>query len=118
MVGEVELGPDDNLQREVVTTEVNDDAVEDSSNEEPEKEPTPTPAQDKLKNLIAEKEKKLNGLYKARDIGLEGESAKFLATQILKTKQELKDLQKSLKTRQKGVLRNAAYRDKRKVKVG
>ena len=115
VVGEVELGPDDNRQREVVTTEVNDDAVGDSSNEEPEKEPTPTPAQDKLKNLIAEKEKKLNGLYEARDIGLEGESAKFLATQILKTKQELKDLQKSLKTRQKGVLRNAAYRDRRKV---
>ena len=41
-----------------------------------------TPAQDKLREELSEKEKALNGLYEVRAIGLSGHSAIFIVAKI------------------------------------
>ena len=74
-----------------------------------------TPAQDRIKTLLAGKQKTLNQLYEARAVGLEGDTGRLLGANIKQTKDEIKNLEKLLRKRKLGVRRNITYRARRKA---
>lgn len=84
------------------------------ANDEGQASPS-TPAQDRIKTLLAVKQKTLNQLFEARAVGLEGDTAKLLGANIKQTKDDIKDLEKLLKKRKLGMRRNITYRARRKA---
>lgn len=84
------------------------------ANDEGQASPS-TPAQDRIKTLLAVKQKTLNQLFEARAVGLEGDTAKLLVTNIKQTKDDIKDLEKLLRKRKLGMRRNITYRARRKA---
>ena len=81
------IGPiinDDHTTEEV--KEVENEIAPEQFNTLDDREPAPTPAQDKMNTQLAEMERALLGLLEARDIGLEGETAVALVTKIKETK--------------------------------
>ena len=73
-----------------------------------------TPAQDKLREELSEKEKALNGLYEARAIGLSGHSAIFIEAQIKKAKAEISAMKKQLKLKEQRAKASRKFRENRK----
>ena len=119
------VAPAPKVNEEIAEAEVVVDELQEVVNEEGEdlelvhaeedKAPPSTPAQDKLKALLVAKDRALNGLYEARDVGLEGETAAVIAVKIKETKVEITKLNHQLKRKVKVAMSNRAYRDRRKA---